>query len=61
MPAKPVSAHYPVRIRLVGTPDDVERIVAALPAEWITAGPSRPYEARRATDHIRVYLEVSPE
>lgn len=48
-------------VRIVGPPATVDRIVQTLADALPAITPSRAYPSHRATDHVRIYLEVSPE
>jgi hypothetical protein len=49
------------KVRVIGTPETVDRVVDAITTALPSAEPSRPYPSRHNSDHVRAYLEVSPE
>ncbi|MBN1173778.1 MAG: hypothetical protein JXA67_16520 [Micromonosporaceae bacterium] len=49
-----------MRIRLVGTPAEVDTALAALPVAMVVTSVSRPYAMRRDPDRVRVYVDVDP-
>lgn len=49
------------KVRVIGPPEIVDRVVDAITAALPAADPSQLYPSRKNPDHVRVYLEVSPE
>ncbi|MFL1381635.1 hypothetical protein [Nocardiopsis protaetiae] len=49
------------KVRVIGPPEIVSRVVDAITAALPAADPSEPYPSRKNPGHVRVYLEVSPE
>ncbi|MBR8744996.1 hypothetical protein [Nocardiopsis sp. MG754419] len=48
------------RVRVIGPPDVVEKVVEAITTALTSASPSKPYPSRHNAGHVRVYLEVTP-
>ncbi|QUX27899.1 hypothetical protein KGD83_21850 [Nocardiopsis akebiae] len=49
------------RVRVIGPPEAVARVVDAITTALASADPSGRYPSRHNPGHVRVYLEVSPE
>ncbi|RNL83580.1 hypothetical protein [Halostreptopolyspora alba] len=49
------------KVRVIGPPETVETVIEAITTALPAAEPSRPYASRRDPEHVRVYLEVTPE
>ncbi|MFE6386776.1 hypothetical protein [Nocardiopsis dassonvillei] len=48
------------RVRVIGSPETVARVVGAVTAALPSADPSGHYPSRHNPGHVRVCLEVSP-
>ncbi|WP_306365994.1 hypothetical protein [Nocardiopsis sp. CC223A] len=49
------------KVRVIGPPDIVDRVVDAITTALPAIDPSEPYPSRKNPGHVRVYLEVTPE
>ncbi|MEU3017186.1 hypothetical protein ABZ635_07305 [Nocardiopsis sp. NPDC007018] len=49
------------KVRVIGPPETVARVVDAITNAIPSADPSKPYPSRHNSGHVRVYLEVAPE
>lgn len=49
------------KVRVIGPPEVVDRVVDAITTALSSADPSEPYPSRHNSGHVRVYLEVAPE
>ncbi|MFC9090519.1 hypothetical protein [Nocardiopsis dassonvillei] len=48
------------KVRVIGPPETVARVVDAITAALPSADPSGHYPSRHNPGHVRVYLEVAP-
>ncbi len=49
------------KVRVIGPPETAEKVIETITTALPATKPSRPHASRRKTEHVRVYLEVTPE